>query len=71
MADQEREAAVAVAQQHAHVVAADIVGDEVGDAVAVEVGHGDGAGALPARKETAAWKLHRRVRAPEDLLDAQ
>ena len=33
------EGAVAVAQQHAHVVAAVVGGDDVGDAVAVEVRH--------------------------------
>jgi len=39
-----------VGQQHAHVVAAEIGGDEIGKAVVVEIGHGDGVGAI-ARRE--------------------
>ncbi len=43
------EAAVAVAQQHAHVAAVAIGGGKVGDSVAVEVGHRDGEGLIARR----------------------
>ena len=60
------ERAVAVAQQHADAVVGSVGGDDVGDAVAVQVGHDDlkraqgggGGGLLGARGECAVAVAH-------------